>query len=230
MPNFVGLWSPREIFMVSSETAHSSMCSTHQCQHLRQHRVLEFSCSCAFLAFPFPTSKKPLPCFSGVGTIRNWKALSKGNFSVYQILSFIQGHLTQFNYGLSKAFSTVEWSGKTDYKMQLTRELMNSWLSLWCVQGQGEAHWRRGKMKRSGLQQWVKMCNSGEETVWLLAWKSSSAAACWGKREWCESHRGLFWAGRIPSLHLTVFEGELRASGHLWKLQWDCFKFAGSLI
>lgn len=83
----------------------------------RPQRALEFSYSCAFLLLPFPTYK--LPCFRGVGTIRNWKALSKGNFSIYQILSFLHWHLTQFNYGLSKAFSTVGWSGKTDYTMSV---------------------------------------------------------------------------------------------------------------
>lgn len=132
----------------------------------RQQRSLEFTCPPAFLPSLFPTSKKSLPCLRGVGTIRNWKALSKGNFSIYQILSSIQWHLTLFNYGLSKAFSTVEWSGVekqiiqwTDAAEQRTKELLA--FSLRCPKRRWSTL-KEGQNDQDYSSGW-KMWNTGEE-------------------------------------------------------------------
>lgn len=104
--------------------------------------------------------------------------------------------------------------------MQLTRGLMNSWLPQWGVPREGEAPWRRTKWKDQDYSSGWEIWNTRGETLWLLAWKSSSAAAWSGKALWVErgdflwweSQRCLYWPGRIPSLHLTVLEGELRTS------------------
>ena len=54
----------------------------------------------------------------------------------------------------------IEWKNRLHTNgcglLQSTRGLTNSWLSYWDVQREGEAHWKRGKMKRSRIQQWKK--------------------------------------------------------------------------
>lgn len=119
--------------------------------------------------------------------------------------------------------------------MQLTRELMNSWLCKVYKDKvkhvEGGAKWKDQDYS-SGWK--CEMCNSGEETVWLLAWKSSSAAACWGKGL---SGERMVWEPQGPVLGwkdpLTSFDclwRRIEGIRTLWKLQWDCFKFAGSLF
>lgn len=134
----------------------------------------------------------------------------------------------------------IEWKNRLHTNgsglLHSTRGLTNSWLSYEDVQREGEAHWKRGEMKRSRIQQWKNNVKYGrgdamafsmeEQQCCTLHRKSSVSVWVVGRGEFLwgsRSHSYLCWGRRIPLLHLSIL-------GEKCLLRTSITKTAGGLL